>query len=161
MKKLFALAGLLGIIALTGCTVASADGKKPGEISVVDVDVKEGYYLSNNDDSYIHVEDGKIELCDYDIEEKARADWEKTDGEKASLDKWIENAVEINEPLFAWKEYTPISIAKAGESGDDMILLVVDYEFASEKGAYTGYVLNDNGTISREGNIYTYTEEAR
>lgn len=161
MKKLLAIAGIFGIIALTGCTAASADGKKPGEISVVDVEVKEGYYLSNNDDSYIHVEDGKIELCGYDIVGKAKENYEKAEGEKVSLDEWIENAKEQFEPLFAWKEYTPVCFTKMGENGEDMVWLVVDYDFASEHGAYTGYTLNDDGTIYREGNTYTYSGEEK
>jgi len=161
MKKLIALAGLLGIIALTGCTAASADGKEQGEISIVEVDLKDGYYLSNNDDSYIHVEDGKIELCGYDIVGKAKENYEKAEGEKVSLDEWINNAEELFEPLFAYKEYTPIVCTQAGEGGKDMTLLVVDYDFASEKGAYTGYTLNDDGTIYREGNTYTYSGEEK
>ena len=161
MKKLSALAGILGIITLTGCTVASAadDGKRKGDISVTEVDIKDGYYLSDNDDSYIHIEDGKIELCGYDIEGKAKEVYEKTEGKKVSRDEWIENAKEQFEPLFAWKEYTPVCFTEMGANGEDMVWLVVDYEFASKNGAYTGYEVNKDGTISREGNVYTYTGE--
>lgn len=160
MKKIIALAGILGILAMTGCAVASADdGKTKGDIKVVEVDLKDGYYLSDNDDSYIHIEDGKIELCGYDIEGKAKEVYEKTDGEKVSLDEWIENAKEQFEPLFAWKEYTPVCFTEMGANGEDMVWLVVDYEFASKSGSYTGYEVNEDGTISREGNVYTYTGE--
>ncbi len=159
MKKLLALAGILGIIALTGCTVAKADGEEKGDTLVVDVDLKDGYYLSDNDDSYIHIDNGMIELCGYDIEGKALKDWESTEGKKVGLDEWTKNAKEQFEPLFAWKEYTPVRFVKMGEGDKDLVMLVVDYEFASEKGAYTGYVVNDDGTIYREGNTYTYEGE--
>lgn len=161
MKKLLALAGILGIIALTGCATASADGKEQGEISVIEVDLKDGYYLSDNDDSYIHIEDGMIELVGYDIAEKAKNIYETTEGDKVSLDEWIKNAKEQFEPLFAWKEYTPVCITKMGENGEDLVWLIVDYEDASKHGAYTGYVLNDDGTIYREGNTYTYEGEEK
>ena len=48
-----------------------------------------------------------------------------------------------------------------GENGEVMVWLVVDYEIASEHGAYTGYTLNDDGTIYREGNTYTYSGEEK
>ncbi len=161
MKKLLALAGILGILAMTGCTVASAadDEKQKGDISVTEVDLKDGYYLSDNDDSYIHIEDGKIELCGYDIEGKEKENWEKTEEPKVSLEEWIDNAKEVFEPLFAWKEYTPICITKMGKNDEDLVWLVVDYEFAKKSGSYTGYVVNKDGTISREGNTYTYSGE--
>lgn len=159
MKKLLAMAGILGIIALTGCTTASADEKEKGDLSVVEVDLQDGYYLSDKDDSYIHIENGMIELCGYDIDGKAKENYEKYKEEdcvKISLDEWIANAEEVFEPLFAWKEYTPVCFTQAGENGDDLTLLVVDYEFALEKGTFTGYVVNDDGTICREENTYTY-----
>lgn len=161
MKKLLAIAGIFGIIALTGCTAASADGKEKGEISIVEVDLKDGYYSSDKDDSYIHIEDGMIELVGYDIAAQAKRIYETAEGDKVSLDEWIENAKEQFEPLFAWKEYTPVCFTKMGENGEDMVWLVVDYEFASEHGTYTGYVLNDDGTIYREGNTYTYKGEEK
>lgn len=160
MKKLLALAGILGIITLTGCTAASADEeKKPGDVSIVEVDLKDGYYLSDKDDSYIHIEDGKIELCGYDIEGKAKESYEKTEGKKVSLDEWIANTKEGFDSAFAWKEYTPVCFTKMGENGEDLTLLVVDYEFASKSGSYTGYIVNEDGTITREENIYTYKGE--
>lgn len=161
MKKILALAGILGILTFTGCTVASAagDGAEKGDVVKTEVDLQDGYYLSDNDDSYIHIEDGMIELCGYDIEGKERESWEKTEEPKVSLDEWIDNAKEVFEPLFAWKEYTPVRFVQMGENNEDLILLVVDYEFASSHGAYTGYKVNKDGTISREGNTYTYTGE--
>ena len=43
-----------------------------------------------------------------------------------------------------------------GENGADMTLLAVNYELAQSTGTYTGYILNDDGTISKVDNIYTY-----
>lgn len=163
MKKLLALAGVLGILTLTGCTVASADadGEEKGDIVITEVDLQDGYYLSDNDDSYIHIEDNMIELCGFDIEGRAAADWEEYDGPKVSLEESVRSAKEEFEWLFAWKEYTPIRVVEFGDDGGDLIMLVVNYEFASAHGSYTGYIVNDDGTIYREGNTYTYAGETQ
>lgn len=162
MKKVLALAGILGALTLTGCALTSVapDGEEKGDIVITEVDLQDGYYLSDKDDSYIHIEDGKIELCGYDIEGKTKAAYEACEGKKASLDVWLETAKEDYGSLFAWKEYTPVCFTKMGKNGEDFTLLVVDYEFASKSGSYTGYIVNEDGTITREENIYTYKGES-
>lgn len=161
MKKLLALAGILGALMLTGCalTSAAADGEEKGDIVITEVDLQDGYYLSDKDDSYIHIDGNMIELCGFDIVGRAKTDWENFDGPKVSLEESIACAKEVFEPLFAWKEFTPIRIVECGENGKDLTLLVVDYEWSKEHGTYTGYLVNEDGTITREGHIYTYNGE--
>lgn len=38
-------------------------------------------------------------------------------------------------------------------------MLVLNYDFAVEKGAYTGYQYNSDGSISKLENTYTYSGE--
>jgi hypothetical protein len=37
-----------------------------------------------------------------------------------------------------------------------MTLLAVDFELSKTNGTYNGYILNDDGTISKAGNVYAY-----
>lgn len=161
MRKLLALTAILATLTAAGCSVnAGADtGVKTGDIVVTDTTLADGYYLSDNDNSYIHINDGKIELCNFDIAQYAEESYEKEESPAISLDEWINNAKETFEPLFEYKEYTPVRFVGMGENGEDLVWLIVDYEFAAEHGAYTGYEVQDDATIIREGNTYTYSGE--
>ena len=44
-----------------------------------------------------------------------------------------------------------------GENGEDLTLLVVNYDFAKDNGTYTGYTLNPEGTIKMLDNTYTFS----
>lgn len=153
-KKLLCL---LPIALLAGCTAVSADTEyNDGDCIEADVSLADGYYLSDSDDSYIHISDGQIELCDYDYVAAFTEEWNAIDGDKASLEVYIENSAEIFVPQCSLQEYTPLSFIGMGENGDDMTLLALNYELSKENGTYVGYILNDDGTISKADNIYTY-----
>ncbi len=156
MKRLLALTGTLGILALSGCAVASADDGRVQGDQVILEDPANGYYTSNNDDSYIHIIDGQIELCNYDIESRAIEDYNNLDGPKVSLEESIKSTREYLTEEFKLQEYTPVSFVKMGEDGTDFDMLVIKYDTAEERGAFTGYGLNPDGTIYKAGNIYTF-----
>ncbi|MDE7193683.1 MAG: hypothetical protein K2O14_06895, partial [Oscillospiraceae bacterium] len=124
--------------------------------AAADIVLDNGYYLSNNDDSYIHIEDGRIELCGYDYAAAFTDSWNELGENKVSLEEYIENSAEILLDQIKLQEYTPVRLAGLGEDGTDVILLALNYEFASSVGAYTGYTLNSDGTISKVDNIYSY-----
>lgn len=155
MKRLLALTGTLGILALSGCAVASADDGKVQGDKVILEDPANGYYTSNNDDSYIHIIDGQIELCNYDIDARTIENHKNYDGPKASLEDALEFSRETFTELFRLQEFTTVSFTGMGDNGSDFILLIPNYESAQESGSYNGYVLNSDGTISRMDNIYT------
>lgn len=144
-------------IMLAGCAAASADVEYvDGDCIEVDVSLADGYYLSDGDSSYIHISDGQIELCDYDYVSAFTDEWNSTDGDKASLEEYVDNSAEIFLAQCSLQDYTPVKFIGMGENGADMTLLAVNYELAQSTGTYTGYILNDDGTISKVDNIYTY-----
>lgn len=154
-KKLFFLFPFT--LLLAGCTVVSADTRySDGDCVVCDVSLSDGYYLSDNDSSYIHIADGQIELCDYDYITAFSEDWEAIEGEKASLEDYVENSTEIFVSQCSLQEYTPVKFIGMGENGEDMTLLAVNYEFSQSTGTYAGYILNGDGTISKVDNNYSY-----
>ncbi len=156
MKRLLALTGTLGILALSGCAVASADDGKVQGDKVIQEDPANGYYTSNNDDSYIHIIDGQIELCNFDIDARTIENHNNYDGPKASLEDALEFSREMFTELFRLQEFTTVSFTGMGDNGSDFVMLIPDYESAQESGSYNGYVLNPDGTISRMDNIYTF-----
>lgn len=161
MRKLISC-GFLGAICLTlaGCAAASATDDGRETIAVADdVVLQNGYYLSDNDDSYIHVEDGYIELCGYDYISKFTDNWNSYEGGKAPLEEFIDNSAEILLYQIEWQEYTPVRFAGLGEDGTDYILLAVHYDLSLDNNTYIGYSLNEDGTISKVDNNYSYYGE--
>lgn len=159
MRKLV-LYGFLGAMCLTlaGCAAANAadDGR---ETFTVDNDIilENGYYLSDNDNSYIHIEDGFIELCGYDYITDFTDSWNACEGGKVSLEEFIDNSAEGLFYQIEWQEYTPVRCAGLGGNGTDLILLAVHYDYQPDgSGFIGGYVYNDDGTISKVDNIYSY-----
>lgn len=154
-KKLLCLCSFA--LVLTGCTAASADTEySPGDFVVTEVSLADGYYLSDNDDSYVHITDGQIELCNYDYVTVFTEQWNSLEGNKASLEKFIEVSAEAFLPQCALQEYTPLKMIGMGENGGDQILLSLDYEWSKENGTYNGYLVYDDGTLFKADNIYTY-----
>lgn len=144
-------------LVLTGCAAASADPEyTQGECIEIEVSLADGYYLSNNDNSYIHIEDGEIGLCDYDYTAAFTSDWNALDGDKASLDEYVDISAEALLYQISLQKYTPVKFVGMGENGGDLNLLAVHYKTSLENNTYYGYILNDDGTISKIDNIYTY-----
>lgn len=152
--------GILGTacLMLAGCTAALAEVEEQvGSAVVVEDTLANGYYLSNNDDSYIHIIDGQIELCNYDYIADFTESWnEIQNADKADLEEYIANSAEIFVPQCELQDYTLVKFVGMGDEGSDFMLLTLNYEFASSVGTYTGYQLNGDGTISKVDNIYTY-----
>jgi hypothetical protein len=141
----------------TGCTTAKADDERKTDIFVDNsVTVSEGYYLSDNDESYIHIENGQIELCDYDYVADFTESWNNIEDSKVSLDEYIENSAELFLAQIELQSFTPVRFEGCTEDGGDIVILVLNYDSAAASGAYSGYILNDDGTISKVDNIYTY-----
>lgn len=158
MKKTFLPLALLFSLSLTGCAVASADDGRPaGGHSEVEAELADGFYTSDKDDSYIHISNGNIELCGYDLESDVKEEYDSIAGEKVSFEEYLANSEEIFEEQTKLQPYTPVCFNKMGENGEDLTLLVLNYDFAEEKGTYTGYTLNPDGTITILENTYTYT----
>lgn len=78
---------------------------------------------------------------------------------KASLEEFIENSTDSLLYQIDWQEYTPVRFAGFGEDSTDLVLLVVHYDLAPATNTYMGYVLNDDGTISKVDNNYSYYGE--
>ena len=152
-------------LIMSGCSVASADNEEiiHSQVTLEKTLINDGYYLSDNDDSYIHIINGQIELCGYDFETVCRSDYDElTDEqkEKTSLESFVKDSVKWFEEETALQDFTPVKFSNGGEDGSDLTLLVLNYEFASSVGAYTGYVLNNDGTIWKVDNTYSYYGEA-
>ena len=155
LKKLLCLCSFA--LVLTGCTAASADTEySPGDFVVTEVSLEEGYYLSDKDDSYVHIVDGQIELCNYDYITICTEQWNAIEGDKVSLEESIAIFEESFLPQCELQEYTPLNMIGMGENGGDQLFLSLDYEWSKESGAYNGYLVYDDGTLSKAGNIYTY-----
>ena len=147
-------------LLLAGCAAASADAEySDGDCIEAEVSLSDGYYLSDNDDSYIHISGGQIELCGYDYVTAFTEDWNAVEGDKASLEEYVDNSAEIFLSQCSLQDYTPVKFIGMGENGADLTLLAVNYELAQSTGTYTGYILNDDGTISKVDNVYSYVGE--
>lgn len=164
-KSIISIVPVAAFVLMSGCSsVASADNDEILHSQIV-LDmalIDDGFYLSDNDSSYIHISDGQIELCDYDFERVCRSDYEKlTDEQKQNtdLDSFVSESVKWFEDEAALQEFTPVKFCNGGEEGNDLILLVLNYEYASSVGAYTGYVFNKDGTICKVDNTYSYFGE--
>lgn len=82
MRKLISYV-FIGAICLTlaGCTAANAadDGRETITLAD-DVILRDGFYLSDNDESYIHIEGDYIELCGYDCISDFTDNWNAWQG---------------------------------------------------------------------------------
>mgnify|MGYP004617757459 CR=1 FL=1 len=158
MKNKILSLTVLFSLALTGCAAASAADDHPaGGHSEVDVDLADGYYTNDKDNSYIHITDGKIELCGYDIESEIRKEYDSITDDKVSFEEYLANSEELFEEKTKLQSFTPVCFNKMGENGEDMTLLVVNYDFAKDNGTYTGYTLNPDGTIKILDNTYSFS----
>lgn len=166
MRKTIICGALITLCLITsGCSVVSADNDEivHSQVMLEKTLINDGYYLSDNDDSYIHIVNGQIELCGYDFETVCRSDYDElTDEqkEKTSLESFVKDSVKWFEEETALQDFTPVKFSNGGEDGSDLTLLVLNYESASSVGAYTGYVLNNDGTIWKVDNTYSYYGEA-
>lgn len=112
-NKILSLTALLSL-ALTGCAAASAADDRPaGEHSEVDIKLADGYYTSDKDDSYIHITDGKIELCWYDIESEIRAEYDNITEDKVSFEEYLANSEEQFEERTKLQSFTPVCFKTA------------------------------------------------
>ncbi len=162
MRKLLAVAAILATLTAAGCSVAAnaGDTMERGEMFIPELELKDGYYLSDNDESYIHIENGQIELCNYDIESEIASDYEEhSDNISLSREEYAENCLEDYTAWSSLQDFTPVTWYKFGDNDEDYTMLVLNYDFAVEKGAYTGYQYNSDGSISKLENTYTYSGE--
>lgn len=156
----FAAMGIV-CLALAGCAQAGADDDYHNYINE-DIVLQDGYYTCENDDSFIHIENGKIELCNFDMEADAIKIWDELMGkcddeerkrQEPHRDEFIENSVNTMKNDFALREFTPVSFPFPDET---FTMLVWDYEWAQTVGTYTGYDYYDDGSIGKVGNTYYY-----
>lgn len=162
MRKLLALAAILAVLTAAGCSASAGadDVMEYGQSFLPDIEVKSGYYLSDNDESYIHIENGQIELCNYDIESEIASNYEEhSDNISLSRVEYAENCLEDYTEWSSLQNFTPVTWYKFGDNDEDYTMLVLNYDFAVEKGAYTGYEYKLDGTIGKMGNTYTYSGE--
>lgn len=91
---IFVLAAI--IFGISGCSTGSAEEyKSASEI----YEVKDGYYTSDSDKSYILISDGYIELFNYDIDSVLKAEYKKATENKT-----------INSKDLSYEEYYNNSI---------------------------------------------------
>lgn len=164
MKKLlcyFALAA--SCVFAAGCSTATADVKTKSDYINEDITVKSGYYTCDEDKSYIHVDGNKIELCNFDYKADAEEAWNNAmatldeaerDRQASNHDSYIEESIKDAMEQHKLQEFTPYTFVS------EKTMLVINFEFAHEHGTYTGYIYNEDGSISK-GNTYRYfgTEE--
>lgn len=148
-------------LALTGCSIAAKANDTHDEYGKQIVGenwADDGYYLSDCDDSYIHVENGKIEMCGYDYVQHFTEEWNEYDGKKVELEEYLANCEESYLRQSELQEYTPVKFIGMGDvEGEDYVMLVLDYDRADAIGAYTGYSLDGHTiTVGDSFPIYTY-----
>lgn len=79
MKKFLSFVALAAsCVFAVGCSTANAEEKTKTNHINEDITVKSGYYTCAEDDSYIHVDGNKIELCNFDYEADAERSWNET-----------------------------------------------------------------------------------
>ncbi len=149
---------LVGAVCLVmaGCAAASADFVPYKEID--ETIVKDGYYTTDVDESYIHVENGTIELCNFSEENELEAIegyWNEyleglSDEEKelrlGDHDGYVANSLEGAKETYAKQEYTPMTFYVNAYLTVRMLLLDA-FDPEGETGSYHGYLVNDDGCI--------------
>lgn len=131
MKHTKAVMSVLSCILLSGCVTATADdGAVFGEKRILpDSTVRNGYYVSESDESYIHVVNGTIELCGFDYEKFYRSQPVPASvnaEDEQELSAYISESAEFNRELNSLKEYTVVEIAGMGENGGALIMLATN-----------------------------------
>lgn len=155
MKKILCVSAGLLCLTFAGCNASREESTTQNTITVAeDVVPEEGYYLSDNDNSYIHIKDGQIELCGFDYVTELTDDWNAYDGSKISLDEYIEINTELLMTEHKLQSFTPVRFAGLGEEGSDIIILVRNYD--PSVGSYRGYTFNNDKTLSLSDKNYSY-----
>lgn len=161
--KIFAF--LTGAAMLSGCVSAQANLPEP-HLEIAEMsEVREGYYLSANDDSYFVVEDGTVQLVDFDWEKYFREDDDLPEGiEKGTpeFEAYVDGAVKANSQRGEKRKFTPVK--KVGFNGDfdkPSIILVTNIppEELSLDGSeivLTGISMPDENTLINVDVSYTY-----
>lgn len=162
MKKLLGLA-LTGImcVALVGCTTANAD-KQGVPLAAVDesISLKDGYYTSDKDDTYIRIEGNKIELGGLDIDAYAEEKWNEitADLDKAELEKqlpqhetFVKNTADDARATFALQEFVPVTFTLPNHKSTVLAL-----NYVKDSQSYEGYSLKEDNSIVMIGNTYSY-----
>ena len=152
---IFVLAAI--IFGISGCSTSSAEEyKSASEI----YEVKDGYYTSDSDKSYILISDGYIELFNYDIDSVLKAEYKKATENKTinskdlSYEEYYNNSIEAYKKTSGRQEYTlkilPNSTA---------MLVIESFETGSGGGSYIGYTIVDENTLHGKRNYYSYSGE--
>ncbi len=154
MKKLI-LTMLLSAFCITSTSCVSAAASEDEEVREVGkIAVKEGYYTCAEDNSYILISDGTIQIVGFD------------------KDKYIENAYSDEVAAYgtdtasiSFEEYkneaeasikvddTPTVFSVMSFPGGEIMLVTERNETGKGGGAYFGYFLEDENTIS---GLYDY-----
>lgn len=167
MKKILCYAALAVSCALmSGCVEAHAEDPKPRKSYInEDITVKSGYYISDEDDSYIRVDGNMIEVCNFDYENyieglwsQSMEQWDEQEREKQASrhDIVLENTTKSMKEQHSFQEYT---IYTFPHSDKDTTMLVVNFEFAKAHDTYTGYIYDPETETICESYTYQYIGE--
>ena len=149
---------LLAIITMSGCAAVSyADN---ATLTAEEFNIKDGYYVSETDDSYFHIADGWIELKEYDISIVLPKKYEEAveqgfiEPEKYSYEEFYKNSIEGFKYDSQPKKYT----VKVFPNSYAMIV-TESSETDKGGGSYSGYGIVNETTIEFQGNMYVYCGE--
>lgn len=154
MKKILLITALIFSSVLSSCATASANESDETKI-LTSATVKEGYYLSDSDESYIYVSDNTIQVVNFDKEKYLKTEYEKEiasgrlNRNATSVDEFIAESIDsivVND--------TPTEFTIMSFPGGSVMLVTSKEETGNGGGAYFGYFLTDSNTIS---SIYNYS----
>lgn len=154
-----AAAAVLMCVCSAGCVSANAapEHELYGIYLDDSISPKDGYYLSDKDESYIYVQGDHIGVFNFDFVALAEKNWYETDEPKVPLEEWIKNSTE-GWQVTDWNEFKTARIPVSADPNEDILNIFVDYDNSWNGGSFSGkgYLMNHDGTIDQVGNTYTY-----
>ena len=163
---------LTAVLCAGGCAMtslaAAAVSRDPSAVTYItdthpvipdiEFDIKDGYYVSSADNSYIHIYDGYVELVGYDFAAALPSAYEEgveagiIDPEKNSYERFYDDSVKGFIETSKPRKY----VVKAFPAMGAGMLVTEMSETEQGGGSYSGYGIIDDNILTSHGDTYIY-----